>query len=163
MSMTRRRFWLQQVWLPVLSGALFLATLAGCQPGPPVGEVTGRVTIDGRPAPGLLVHFEPQEGLAKGLPATYGATDDQGSYRAKRMNGQTGAAIGLNHVRITAIERDGNQQAKIHARYAQDYALWFEVAPGQNTFDLELRSDPLKRPKPVAAAAAGSDAEPAAQ
>lgn len=159
MSMTRQRFWLQQVWLPVCSGVLILAVLPGCRPGPPVGEVTGRVTIDGRPAPGLLVHFEPQEGLAKGLPATYGATDDQGSYQAKRMNGQTGAGVGLNHVRITAIEREGNQQAKIHARYAQDYTLWFEVAPGQNTFDIELRSDPLKRPKPAAAA----PAEPAAQ
>ncbi len=164
--MTLQRFWWQQVWLPVLGVVLILPTLPGCRPGPPVGEVTGRVTIDGRPAPGLLVHFEPQDGLANGLPATYGATDDQGSYRAKRMNGQTGAAIGLNHVRITAIERDGNQQAKIHARYAQDYTLWFEVAPGQNTFDIELRSDPLKRPKPVAAAAAAAEpaeAEPAAQ
>lgn len=152
MGMTRRRFWLQQVLLAVCSGVLILAALPGCRPGSPVGEVTGRVTIDGRPAPGLLVHFEPQEGLAKGLPATYGATDDQGSYQAKRMNGQTGAALGLNHVRITAIEREGNQQAKIHARYAEDYTLWFEVAPGQNTFDIELRSDPLKRPKPAAAA-----------
>jgi len=157
--MKRQRFWWQQVWLPVLGVALITATLPGCRPGPPVGEVTGRVTIDGQPAPGLLVHFEPQEGLAKGLPATYGATDDQGSYRAKRMNGQTGAGVGLNHVRITAIEREGNQQAKIHARYAQDYTLWFEVAPGQNTFDIELRSDPLKRPKPAAAA----PAEPAAE
>ena len=157
--MTLQRFWWQQVWLPVLGMVLILPTLAGCRPGPPVGEVTGRVTIDGRPSPGLLVHFEPQEGLAKGLPETFGATDDQGNYRAKRMNGQTGAALGLNHVRITAIERDGNQQAKIHARYAQDYTLWFEVAPGQNTFDIELRSDPLRRPKPAAAA----PAEPAAE
>ena len=160
MSMKRQRFWLQQVWLPVCSGVLILATLAGCRPGSPVGEVTGRVTIDGQPAPGLLVHFEPQEGVAKGLPETFGATDEQGSYRAKRMNGQTGAALGLNHVRITAIERDGNQQAKIHARYAQDYTLWFEVAPGPNTFDIELRSDPFKRPKPAAAApAADADAK----
>lgn len=154
MSMKRQRFWLQQVWLPVVCAWGFLVMLPGCQKGSALGEVTGRVTIDGQPAPGLLVHFEPQEGVAKGLPATYGATDDQGSYRAKRMNGQTGAALGLNHVRITAIERDGNQQAKIHARYAQDYTLWFEVAPGQNTFDIELRSDPLKRQKPAAAAPA---------
>ena len=162
MGMTRRRFWLQQVCLPVVWGAFFFIALPGCQKGSSLGEVTGRVTIDGQPAPGLLVHFEPQDGLAKGLPATYGATDDQGSYRATRMNGQTGAGVGLNHVRITAIERDGNQQAKIHARYAQDYTLWFEVAPGQNTFDIELRSDPLKRPKPAAAApapAAATDAK----
>lgn len=157
--MKRQRFWLQEVWLSALGVVLILAALPGCRPGSPVGEVTGRVTIDGQPAPGLLVHFEPQDGFAKGLPETFGATDDQGSYQAKRMNGQTGAALGLNHVRITAIERDGNQQAKIHARYAQDYTLWFEVAPGQNTFDIELRSDPLKRPKPAAAA----PAEPAAQ
>ena len=154
MSMKRQRFWCQQVWLPVVCAWGFLVMLPGCQKGSALGEVTGRVTIDGQPAPGLLVHFEPQDGVAKGLPATYGATDDQGSYRAKRMNGQTGAAPGLNHVRITAIERDGNQQAKIHARYAQDYTLWFEVAPGQNTFDIELRSDPLKRQKPAAAAPA---------
>ena len=154
MGMTRRKFWLQLVCAPVVCGGAFLVMLPGCQKGASLGEVTGRVTIDGQPAPGLLVHFEPQDGLAKGLPATYGATDDQGSYRATRMNGQTGAGVGLNHVRITAIERDGNQQAKIHARYAQDYTLWFEVAPGQNTFDIELRSDPLKRPKPAAAAPA---------
>lgn len=136
--------------LPVWIKCAVIAIVSGCQPGPPLGEVTGRVTIDGQPAPGLLVHFEPQDGRVHRLPPTYGATDDRGGYRAKKMNGKTGAAIGLNHVRITAIEREGNQQAIIHARYAEDYTLWFEVTPGQNTFDIKLRSDPYKRPKPVA-------------
>ena len=71
--MKRQRFWLQQlqqVWLSALGVVLILAALPGCRPGSPVGEVTGRVTIDGQPAPGLLVHFEPQEGFAKGLPET---------------------------------------------------------------------------------------------
>lgn len=119
--------------------------MAGCSDGPQTGEVTGTVTIDGQPVAGLLVQFEPQDGIRLGLPPDYGPTDAQGRYRAIQADGKTGAAVGLNHVRLTAIEREGGEQAKIHARYAGDYTFWFEVAPGTNTYDIELKADPFRR------------------
>jgi hypothetical protein len=97
------------------------------------------------PVGGLIVHFEPQDGVRLGLPPAYGVTNESGRYRAMLRGQRPGAAVGLNHVRITPAERDGAPPAEIHARYAGDYAFWFEVAPGANTFDIELKADPLKK------------------
>jgi hypothetical protein len=120
--------------------------VAGCGPKQPAtGEVSGVVTIEGMPVGGLIVHFEPQDGVRLGLPPAYGVTNESGRYRAMLRGQRPGAAVGLNHVRITPAERDGAPPAEIHARYAGDYAFWFEVAPGANTFDIELKADPLKK------------------
>jgi hypothetical protein len=120
--------------------------VAGCGPKQPAtGEVSGVVTIEGMPVGGLIVHFEPQDGVRLGLPPAYGVTNESGRYRAMLRGQRPGATVGLNHVRITPAERDGAPPAEIHARYAGDYAFWFEVAPGANTFDIELKADPLKK------------------
>lgn len=118
----------------------------GCGPKePPTGDVSGTVTIDGTPTANLMVHFEPQDGLRLGLPPAYGMTNAAGQYRAMLRGRKPGAAVGLNHVRITPVERDGVPPAEIHARYAGDYTFWYEVSPGINTYDIELKADPLKK------------------
>lgn len=137
-------------WRPsrAFFGALtgLLVAITGCGPKePPTGEVSGTVTIDGAPVAGVIVHFEPQDGVRLGLPPAYGVTDDSGRYRAMLRGQRPGAAVGLNHVRITPVERDGAPPAEIHARYGGDYTFWYEVAPGASTYDIELKADPLKK------------------
>lgn len=123
-----------------------MVSFAGCGPKePPTGDVRGTVTIEGRPTANLMVHFEPQDGLRLGLPPAYGITNEAGQYRAMLRGRKPGAVVGLNHVRITPVERDGVPPAEIHARYAGDYTFWYDVAPGANTYDIELKADPLKK------------------
>jgi len=137
-------------WLAVMI-AILAAAASGCQPGPSfrIAEVKGTVTIDGKPAPGLTVQFEPQSPDPRGriiLPAAYGFTDADGKYTLRRPGrNKTGAAVGLNHVRITAAEGESGPLGQAHPRYGQDNAIWYEVQEGTNTYDIELREDPTAR------------------
>lgn len=124
--------------------ALFavLVAIAGCGTEPfPVAEVTGRVTLEGRPLEGIVVEFEPaSSGAGKPLPTAFGITDADGRYRAFRTgNRKYGAAVGVNHIRVTSPE---GGQADIHPHYAEPRAFVLEVVPGPNVFDLELVADP---------------------
>lgn len=122
--------------------AVSVAVAGGCGREPfPTAELTGRVTLEGKPVEGVVVQFEPRNlNSKKTLPAAYGITDADGRYRAFRTgNKKFGAVVGVNQVRVTVPE--GNT-AKVHPRYAADRAFWAEVAPGPNVFDLELVSDP---------------------
>ena len=120
-----------------------LVAFAGCSAERfPTAELTGRVTIEGKPLEGVVVQFEPRQppNVKKALPAAFGITDADGRYRAFRTgNKKFGAVVGVNQVRVVVPE--GNT-AKVHPRYGQDRAFWAEVAPGDNVFDLELVNDP---------------------
>jgi hypothetical protein len=50
----------------------------GCQSEPPKGAVSGKVTFDGKPAPGGFITFQPKTG---GVPVTASIAED-GSYHA---------------------------------------------------------------------------------
>jgi hypothetical protein len=115
----------------------------------PVGEVTGRVTLEGKPLEGVVVQFEPRDrpDQKKILPGAYGVTDADGRYRAFRTgNKKFGAVVGVNQVRVMVPE--GNN-AKVHPRYSADRAFWADIAPGQNVYDLELVDDPTAKKKAV--------------
>jgi len=115
----------------------------------PVGEVTGRVTLEGKPLEGVVVQFEPRDrpDQKKILPGAFGVTDADGRYRAFRTgNKKFGAPVGVSQVKVTVPE--GNN-AKIHPRYGEDRAFWAEIAPGQNVYDLELVEDPTAKRKAV--------------
>ena len=90
--------------------AMLVLVVAGCGglPGQNIAEVTGRVTLEGKPVTGVILPFEPDEsGVAPGKkarPVAFGQTDTDGRYRAFRTgNKQFGAAVGLSHVRITEV------------------------------------------------------------
>jgi hypothetical protein len=125
---------------------LVMLVMAGCSglPGQNIAEVTGRVTLEGKPVAGVVLQFEPDEsGVAPGKkarPVAFGQTDTDGRYRAFRTgNKQFGAAVGLSHVRITVPE---GSAAKVHPRYMGDSTFWHEIGPGATVIDLELVADP---------------------
>ncbi|NDC53419.1 MAG: hypothetical protein EBZ74_03795 [Planctomycetia bacterium] len=121
-----------------------VVAIAGCGgERQPVAEVTGRVTLEGKPLAGVVVQFEPRAPDAKqAVPASYGITDANGRYRAFRTgNKKFGAVVGVSQVRITVPE--GNS-ARVHPRYSADRAFWAEINPGSNVFDLDLVQDPTK-------------------
>lgn len=120
------------VCLPV---ACLVVAAAGC--GLRITEVSGTVRIDGKPAKGLQVVFQPDK---EGLPRALAATDAQGVYRLGRQGPgkPSGAAAGKYTVRVTA-DGDDPQAPQIPERYGAKSDLTCEVKPGMpNTFDIDI-------------------------
>ncbi|MBI3464083.1 MAG: hypothetical protein HY000_13655 [Planctomycetes bacterium] len=138
----------------------FLLTLAGCGDGHRLVAVSGRVNIDGKPAPNVHVQFEPI-GSADNPnpgPGSIGITDAEGVYRLRTVWPQDdGAVVGKHQVRInlqqplasdaepaTAAElraRDAALIRQLPARYNEKSELTFEVpADGTDSADFDVTS-----------------------
>lgn len=130
--------------MAVLLGAtLLLVPFAGCSgtDAPPVGEVTGTVTLDAKPLADATVMFQPTQA---GRPST-GKTDQEGRYTLDYVDGVTGAILGSHKVIIrTEIPGEDGQppiaKEKLPRRYHDNTELTAEVKEGSNTFDFSLTS-----------------------
>lgn len=136
-------------------------SVAGCGGGD-LGEVSGKVTMDGKPLPDALVTFVPMEG---GRAAT-GVSDANGNYKLIYID-RDGALIGKHKVTVTTVQKpapvnsqirsDDPEYAKMMASKASDYnnatvkepiparynsntELVKEVTSGDNVIDLPLES-----------------------
>ena len=88
----------------VLHLMLMLCVLPGCglpHDYPPLGHVTGVVTLDGEPVEGASVSFFPETGRSSSA-----CTDGQGRYELIFANNVRGAAIGNHTVSINKIRQD---------------------------------------------------------
>lgn len=142
--MFKRLTLLTIVLLPALPGC-------GSSDGPPLGEVTGRVTLDGKPLSGAVLTFIAQS--AKGSPS-YGGTDEQGRYTLMFTNSKHGAMLGDHVVQIETTKVSAGEAKEMVAqgmaapapyvaipkKYKQPGALVAKVASGSNTIDFELTS-----------------------
>ena len=129
----RNRF--SATWMLVLA-AMVLNNL-GCSQSdaPPLGQVTGQVTLDGKPLEGLIVIFKPTEGRA----AT-ATTDSKGSYQLEYSHGVKGCKTGANTVMMEWPL--GSKNAKSLAeRYTTKSELKADVKSGNNPLDFALKSD----------------------
>jgi len=132
--------------LSCLLGAMCLMILisSGCgSGGPPLGEVTGTVTLDGKPLVGASVQFDP----GNTRPAS-GVTDNQGNYKLSFIPGTEGAPVGNNIVRIypkssneTGDDLPESEIVSIPAKYNEESELTAEVTTGANKFDFALESE----------------------
>jgi len=121
-----------------------LLLLTGCGSDQfPTAELTGRVTLEGKPLEGVVLQFEPRNiDSKKPMPVGFGVTDADGRYRAFRTGKEKfGLVLGVHQVRVTVPE--GNA-AKVNPRYAEDRAFFAEIGPGPNVVDFELTEDPGK-------------------
>ena len=118
----------------------------GGSSGPALGTVTGTVTMDGEPVPGVKIVFVPE---SKGSPS-YGATDVYGRYRLLFNQNRAGAQLGSHHVILENVEptTDDNGQPigstpiiKIPEKYAQPGVLSADVSKGRNKFDFTLEAE----------------------
>lgn len=132
----------------MLAAGMFLCLMAtgGCSTRTEqFAEVTGTVTIDGKPASGLLVTFEPQMPDPRKVPiCSFGTTNADGQFRMMRRAKESGAVVGLHHVRMSPVEQEGGKLTIVHPRYQANNALWADVVPGPNVIDFDLRADPTK-------------------
>lgn len=129
----------------VILRASFLALplLFGCGGSSDVGNVHGKVTLDGAPLVGANLEFVPE----KGRPST-GTTDAGGAYTLQYSPTETGAKLGKHTVRITSrtLKEDpktGKSEVtpeRLPARYHVKSELVREVKSGNNELNFELTS-----------------------
>jgi hypothetical protein len=123
----------------VALAALTAGLVAGCGGG--LSEVTGTVTLDGRPVRGLEVRFEPKD-PAIGTTAI-GYTQADGTYRLHYPGDKTGAPAGEYTVHISGGESGGEDDmppVRVARKYNSASELSATVKPGSNTFDFEVTS-----------------------
>ena len=125
---------------------LFVLLLAAGCGGPRVAPVSGRVTLDGKPAAGVHVSFQPIATAGDKNPGggSYAITDDDGRFTLRLVEGnRPGAVVGKHRVEITTRGgevddatdlrvKSGPPKKVIPARYNRNTELTFEV-PGGGT------------------------------
>jgi hypothetical protein len=121
---------------PVAAACLLLA--GGCTRTelPPLGTVTGTVTLDGRPLADAVVAFTP-EGPGR---TSLGTTDAAGRYRLTYLRDIAGANPGRHVVRITTASVDEGRREILPATYHRRSSLEAQVEPGDNTIDFALKA-----------------------
>lgn len=104
-----------------------------------ITEVSGTVRIDGKPAGGVQVVFQPSDASR---PRAIAQTDKEGRYRLGRQGpgNRQGAASGKYRVQLFT-DTDGPNPVLIPAEYNTSSTLVFEVIPGQaNVFDVDIQT-----------------------
>ncbi|QDT54369.1 Bacterial Ig-like domain (group 1) [Caulifigura coniformis] len=119
-----------------LISAVALALLAGCgsaETGPELVEVTGTVTMDGKPLENALVYFVPESG---GMSS--GMTDASGKFTLMYRGKTEGAVPGMSTVKVT--KSDGEAGAElIPGVFNTASVIKRDVAkPGPNDFTIDL-------------------------
>ena len=133
---------------------ILLFLLAGCgEDGPALTDVSGTVTLDGKPVPNATVMFVPS---AEGGSPSYGVTDAQGNYTLMFTRDKEGAMPGRHTVEITTeklskqdiedMRANGEEVAEaeyveIPSKYREPGALSAEVKDGDNDIDFPLTSN----------------------
>ena len=120
----------------------------GCGRGdrPPLGRVSGAVTMDGRPLAGVEVNFLPETGRP-----SIAVTDAAGGYDLTYVGATKGAKVGPHRVTINyPLVSDEDEESRrlsaaargpqIPRRYNLETTLTAEVGRGRNTFDFALES-----------------------
>ena len=135
--MTCRRF----DFLAFIVAFFVLLFASGCSSGdqPELGEVSGTVTLDGKPLSGVWVGFAPTEGRS-----SMALTDAQGHYELMYLDATPGAKVGSHKVAITTPQEDEfggqvkNFKELVPPQYNAKTILTAEVKSGSNTIDFPL-------------------------
>ena len=114
-----------------------LLALVGCRSGdrPELGEVSGKVTLDGKPLAGVIISFQPESGRAGSA-----ETDQEGNYTLIYRYGVNGAKVGPNTVSF-AWPTGAEDKPPLPAKYTGNTELKREVTAGSNKFDFELKTE----------------------
>lgn len=131
--------------LPLWILALLVVAVSGCSRDdtPPLGEVTGKVTLDGAPLEGVIVVFKPENGRV----AT-GTTDAEGAYELEYAYQVPGCKVGPCKVNMEWPL--GTTKAKaLDVKYTSASELTAEIKEGDNVVNFDLKSPGGKAKKLV--------------
>jgi hypothetical protein len=121
----------------VLISAVALVA-AGCSKSdrPPLGVVTGSVTLDGQPLADVLVLFTPDSAGR----TSRAVTGRDGHYQLAYLRDIMGANLGRHVVRITTVTDEKRGKERLPKRYHAATTLEAVVEPGPNKIDFALTS-----------------------
>ncbi len=126
----------------VLGGGLYWlsSSMMGGAKYPPLGRVSGVVTMDGTPLPAATVTFQPiLEGTNKGnvqIGASVGRTDAKGHYELYYVEGVRGAVVGKHFIQVRAQSDVGLEV--VPDKFNANSTLSTEVKAGSITYDIPL-------------------------
>lgn len=130
----------RQRWILLMMALCASSLGCGGSDLPELGTVKGKVTLDGKPLPGVMVQFHP---TAQGRPGS-GVTDKEGNYVLSYDGSTNGTKVGTNKVEINTVWPDGEprpgESEKIPAKYNSASILKAEIKKGSNTLDFALES-----------------------
>lgn len=118
------------------------AAFTGCG-SPKFAPVSGRVTIDGQPAEGIIVYFSPQgsDPMHAGMPSR-GRTSADGRFQLSAMDGgkdRRGALVGTHTV--TMDDERTFERLNTKSRVPIGWQTSFEVPPaGTDKADFDVRT-----------------------
>jgi hypothetical protein len=127
---------------------LLSLTILGCNDsGPPLGIVSGTITLDGEPLEGAQVTFDPL--FSDGSPAySKELTDENGYYEMWYQTDRKGVLIGEHTVYIQTEQHqqmeDGRNivvPERVPARYNQETELKITVEKGKQEKNFDLTSE----------------------
>jgi hypothetical protein len=121
--------------------------LAGCKEPLEFGQVSGKVSLNGKPLDEVRVVFLPDPQAGNQGVHSEGVSDAQGKYELiySQDYETKGALVGQHRVMVEDIaaenSRDPPKPIRIHSFFSSSAKtpLRFEVSPGEQTIDLELR------------------------
>lgn len=127
-----------------LLALLVCVSLLGCSDPnmPTLGEVSGKITMDGNPVPMARIVFQPQNG-----PSCMAEADAEGNYEIMFDTNTPGAVLGPNVVSISThrFARENGELVEhketIPSKYNIESTLNLDVQPGGQTKDWELASN----------------------
>lgn len=124
---------------------ILAAALVGCgsDDTPPLGEVEGKITLDGQPLEGVIVLFKPEVGRV----AT-GTTNAKGEYELEFAYGVPGCKAGPNKVSLEWPLGSTNAKT-LSTRYTTASELTADVKESANTIDFALESDAGTAAEPI--------------
>ena len=118
--------------------AITALLIFGCSPArqPPLGRVSGTVSLDGETLANATVRFTPT-GPGR---TSEGTTDADGRYELRYLRDIPGANIDQHTVRITTASEANGGRELLPPRYHSHSQLKARVVAGTNGLDFDLRS-----------------------
>jgi hypothetical protein len=114
--------------------AIALSALSGCDSGGvALGTVSGKITKNGKPQPGVWVRFVP---VQPGRQSS-GRTDADGNYELKYTQEKKGALVGKHRISLGSGGEVGEGGNLIHPEVVL-HSEEVEVHSGANTLNFEL-------------------------
>jgi hypothetical protein len=125
--------------LAAVAVLVLAVVMTGCSRRFPMAEVSGKVTLDGKPLSDATVMFVPEKGFAAA-----GTLQPDGNFRLISGRPGNGAVIGSHKV---AVMPANPLKAHFPAKYqnAETSGFSVEVKAGKNSFEFDLTSDEGKQ------------------
>ena len=124
----------------VVGGAYWLsARIVQRDETPDLGEVSGKITLDGKPLKLANIYFDPIIDKDSGIKATssFGMTNAAGEYKLLYLSDKLGAVVGKHRVTIEGyVEEDGD---RVPARFENQRGLTAEIKSGSNEVNFDLK------------------------